>query len=366
MEDPRTAIFVKGTHSGEKVNGVMKELVRPWKYISLSRQPDRYRVHIQMALKRPNAISFSKKNAIRPFEDTASLEFWARKNDASLFVVGQSTKKRPDGLVFVRMFDGRVLDMCEVGIDEWVSMTDFKVHPFDRRIPHTLIAVQRRNQTPKSTPGHKPLMHFASDLFDTHPRFIQLKSMLMDFFNGEIIDSICLAGLEHVISVSLAPTPTSLNSTAATDMLQPSASKPQDVNLLPKVHIRVYMTRLLASGTRIPRVELTPMGPSLDLSLRRHTEADAEMLKQAMKRPKLRKQDVEKGLGKKRKNVEVDEMGDVRGRIHVAKQDLGRLQTRKMKGLKESREGMKEVGSDESENEEVSSKLQRRKRRREE
>ncbi|KAI0956533.1 hypothetical protein AcW1_005189 [Taiwanofungus camphoratus] len=347
VEDPRTAIFVKGTHSGEKVNGVMKEL---------------------MALKRPNAISFSKKNAIRPFEDTASLEFWARKNDASLFVVGQSTKKRPDGLVFVRMFDGRVLDMCEVGIDEWVSMTDFKVHPFDRRIPHTLIAVQRRNQTPKSTPGYKPLMHFASDLFDTHPRFIQLKSMLMDFFNGEIIDSICLAGLEHVISVSLAPTPTSLNSTAATDMLQPSASapKPQDVNLLPKVHIRVYMTRLLASGTRIPRVELTPMGPSLDLSLRRHTEADAEMLKQAMKRPKLRKQDVEKGLGKKRKNVEVDEMGDVRGRIHVAKQDLGRLQTRKMKGLKESREGMKEVGSDESENEEVSSKLQRRKRRREE
>ncbi|KAI0927748.1 hypothetical protein AcW2_003959 [Taiwanofungus camphoratus] len=348
VEDPRTAIFVKGTHSGEKVNGVMKELVRPWKYISFSRQPDRYRVHIQMALKRPNAISFSKKNAIRPFEDTASLEFWARKNDASLFVVGQSTKKRPDGLVFVRMFDGRVLDMCEVGIDEWVSMTDFK--------------------TPKSTPGYKPLMHFASDLFDTHPRFIQLKSMLMDFFNGEIIDSICLAGLEHVISVSLAPTPTSLNSTAATDMLQPSASapKPQDVNLLPKVHIRVYMTRLLASGTRIPRVELTPMGPSLDLSLRRHTEADAEMLKQAMKRPKLRKQDVEKGLGKKRKNVEVDEMGDVRGRIHVAKQDLGRLQTRKMKGLKESREGMKEVGSDESENEEVSSKLQRRKRRREE
>lgn len=27
MEDPRTAIFVKGTHTGEKVNNVMKELV---------------------------------------------------------------------------------------------------------------------------------------------------------------------------------------------------------------------------------------------------------------------------------------------------------------------------------------------------
>ena len=28
VEDARTAIFVKGTHAGEKVNAVMKELVR--------------------------------------------------------------------------------------------------------------------------------------------------------------------------------------------------------------------------------------------------------------------------------------------------------------------------------------------------
>jgi len=28
VEDPRTAIFVKGTHSGEVLNSVMKELVR--------------------------------------------------------------------------------------------------------------------------------------------------------------------------------------------------------------------------------------------------------------------------------------------------------------------------------------------------
>lgn len=80
------------------------------------------------------------------------------------------------------------------------------------------------------------------------------------------------------------------------------------------------------------------MGPSMDLSLRRSQPADAEMWKHAMKRPKLKKTDVEKGLGKRKKNLEVDDMGDLRGRIHVGKQDLSKLQSRKMKGLKANRD----------------------------
>ncbi|KAL1709615.1 Brix domain-containing protein [Schizophyllum commune] len=293
VEDARTAVFVKGTHTGEVLNHAMKDL---------------------MALKRPDAVSFSKKNVVHPFEPqgTQSLEFWAQKNDASVFLVGQTSKKRPNNLTFVRMYDYRVLDVIEVGVDKFVPMSDFI--------------------TPKSTPGHKPLMHFASELFDTHPRFVQLKSMLMDFFNGEEIESICLKGLEHVISVSCAPTPPGLNTTSTTDSSTSSAAAPE---ALPKVHLRVFTTKLLNSGTRVPRVELVPMGPSLDLSLRRHQPPDAELMKQALKRPKLKQQDVEKGLGKKRKNMEVDEMGDLRGRLHVGKQDLNKLQTRKMKGLKE-------------------------------
>lgn len=289
IEDVRTAVFVKGTHTGEVVNGVMKEL---------------------MALKRPDAISFSKKNAIHPFEDASSLEFWAGKNDASMFLVGHSTKKRPAGLILARMFDARVLDMCEFGVDRFVSMTEFK--------------------TPKSTPGHKPMLHFASELFDTHPRFTQVKSLLLDFFNGEVIESICLPGLEHVISISLAPAPT----LQTAPPIYTDSQEDDDPQTLPKIHIRTYTIKLLPSGTRVPRVELTEMGPFLDLSLRRHQAADPEMWKAALRRPKLKKQDLEKGLGKKKKNMEVDEMGDLRGRVHIAKQDLGKLQTRKMKGLK--------------------------------
>lgn len=180
------------------------------------------------------------------------------------------------------------------------------------------------------------MIHFASELFDTHPRFIQLKSMLLDFFNGEEIERIHLAGLEHVISVTLGPTPDAL--TTAMSALGAEGAAEDDKHL-PSVHIRGYTLSLRASGVRTPRVELIPMGPSLDLSMRRHKAADAELWKQAMRRPKLKKTDVEKGLGKKRKNMEVDEMGDLRGRVHVEKQDLGRLQTRKMKGLKKGAGG---------------------------
>ena len=58
------------------------------------------------------------------------------------------------------------------------------------------------------------------------------------------------------------------------------------------------------------------------------------MMRYALKRPKLVKKDVEKGLGKKRKNIETDEMGDKVGKIHLGKQDLSKMQGRKMKGLK--------------------------------
>ena len=84
-----------------------------------------------MCLKRPHAVAFNKKNDIHPFDtnskSVASLEFWSTKNDASLFVIGQTTKKRPHGLTFVRMYDGKVLDIVEVGVDNWVSMASFKV-----------------------------------------------------------------------------------------------------------------------------------------------------------------------------------------------------------------------------------------------
>ena len=59
----------------------------------------------------------------------------------------------------------------------------------------------------------------------------------------------------------------------------------------------------------------------------------------------------------KRKNVSRDPFGAKKGRIHMTKQDLDKLQTRKMKGLKKRRlekegEGDGEGGDDDMEVEE--------------
>ena len=53
---------------------------------------------------------------------------------------------------------------------------------------------------------------------------------------------------------------------------------------------------------------------------------------------------------KPRKNVETDTVGDKIGRIHLGRQDLKELQTRKMKGLKRGRNiDAEKLGAEEDE-----------------
>lgn len=46
------------------------------------------------------------------------------------------------------------------------------------------------------------------------------------------------------------------------------------------------------AGTRVPRTELTEMGPSLDLELRRSRQPPPDLEKEALRRPKLDKKKV--------------------------------------------------------------------------
>lgn len=69
----------------------------------------------------------------------------------------------------------------------------------------------------------------------------------------------------------------------------------------------------------------------MDFRVGRTQEPDEAVWKEALKKPRG-------GEERTKKNVTTDTMGDKLGRIHLGRQDLSELQTRKMKGLKRSRD----------------------------
>lgn len=243
-----------------------------------------------LALKKPDAKKFSKKNEIRPFEDATGLEFFAEKNDSSLMVFSSHNKKRPNTLTFARFFNHKVYDMIEMSIQEnHKLLQDFKKVTFPV--------------------GLKPMFTFNGPAFDSHPVFQQIKSYFMDFYRGDETDLQDAAGLQYIISLSTA------------EIEDPNST------VLPLLHFRVYKLKSYKSGQKIPRVEVDEIGPRFDFKIGRRITPSPEAEKDALAKPKQLQ-------AKEKKNVSTDFMGDKVAKIHVGNQDLSKMQTRKMKGLK--------------------------------
>jgi len=261
IENIKTAIFIRGAKTSDKVLKCMKDLA---------------------ALKRPHGVFFGKKNELQPFEETVQLERFAEKQDASLFMFASHNKKRPHNLVIGRTFDSHVLDMIELGVNAYKGLQDFKV--------------------PKIATGTKPLLLFVGEAFEQDDVHQRLKNLLLDFFSGPVVPAIRLAGLEHVLLFSAVEG---------------------------KIQFRSFKVLMKKSGTRVPRIELDEIGPSMDFLLRRSKLASDDLYKRSRKQPvQLKKRKI--------KNIRKDNLGRQLGRVHMHKQDLNRLQTRKMKGLKKT------------------------------
>lgn len=164
----------------------------------------------------------------------------------------------------------------------------------------------------------------------------------MDFFKGPTVDRVDVEGLQYIIQFS---TPEILAQTEATGEVGPA----------PKIHIRAYLLRSLRSGQKLPRIELEEMGPRIDLTLGRVREPEDDMWKEAMKKAK-------KAEPRTKKNVTMDVMGDKLGRIHTGKQDVSKLQSRKMKGLKRGKYDDETVVGEEEEEEGPVEKVKRARR----
>ncbi|KAM7457428.1 hypothetical protein BLSTO_01811 [Blastocystis sp. subtype 1] len=239
-----------------------------------------------LRFKKPYGKLMTKKNEIRPFEDINSLEFLSQKNDCSLFMVGSHSKKRPHNLIMGRMFNYQLLDMIELGVLDYKSIESFK--------------------SMKSQVGQKPMFLFQSDLWQYSERHMLVKNMILDFFRGEEVSTINLTGLSYVIAV-----------TAIGD----------ESDAKPKIFFRVYSTELKKVAGVCPRVELELMGPSLDLEIRRVHENTTQLKKVALLVPKTVKPT-------KVKNVTHNVFGEKIGRLHMTKQEVDKMQVRKIKALK--------------------------------
>ncbi|RLV90379.1 Ribosome biogenesis protein RPF2 [Spathaspora sp. JA1] len=290
VENTKSALFVPGSTGNKLLHDAMCDL---------------------MALKKPEAKKFGRKNEIRPFEDAAALEFFAEKNDASLMVFSSNNKKRPNTLIFTRFFNHKVYDMIELSIQQnYKLLQDFKKLTFSI--------------------GLKPMFVFNGPAFDSHPVFQHVKSLFLDFYRGEETDLQDVAGLQYVIALSVGEIE-DLNNT-------------NDKNL-PLLHFRVYKLKSYKSGQKLPRIEIDEIGPRFDFKIGRRITPAPEVEKEANRKPKQLE-------AKVKKNVSTDFMGDKVAQIHVGKQDLAKLQTRKMKGLKSKYDQLSEDEEEEDYGEE--------------
>jgi len=266
VENRKTALFVKGKNCSKLLTDCMKDINR---------------------LKRPATISYNRKNDIRPFEDFSKLEWYGKKHDASLFMFGSHNKKRPHNMVIGRFFDYQMLDMIELGVEQYVALSEFK--------------------NSKISASIKPCLLFAGESFADagNIEMQRLKNLLIDFFRGPEVEQVRLAGVEHVI---------------------------QFTSLEDKVFLRSYKILMKKSGQRTPRIELEEIGPSLDLKLRRTHIASQDLYKTACKQFKHARKE------KTVKNISEDVFGTKLGRLHVQPQNITEIQTRKVRALKESKE----------------------------
>lgn len=210
------------------------------------------------------------------------------KNDCALFAFGSTSKKRPNNIVLGRIYENEILDMIELGIKQYQAMSEFKTEKIGTCV--------------------KPCLIFNGPKWSQTEEMRRLRNLLIDTFHKDKVEAIRLQGIEHVMSFTCT----------------------EDMTVL----MRSYKIMLKKSGQKTPRIELVEIGPSADFSIRRTKIASEDLYKQARKQPK------ELRVTKK-KNITRDELGNTHGRVHLGKQNVGKIQTRRVKGLKKTPEEKK-------------------------
>uniref|UniRef100_A0AC35TTS3 Ribosome production factor 2 homolog n=1 Tax=Rhabditophanes sp. KR3021 TaxID=114890 RepID=A0AC35TTS3_9BILA len=261
VENDKNCLFVKGGKTTELVTAVMHEI-----YL----------------LKKPLAVQLKRHNPFHPFEDETGLTQFSTKFDASLFVFGLNSKKRPNTLTVGRMFDHNLLDMIELQITNYVASETFK--------------------QPRPALGVKPVLVLEGGEFESDETMKRVGNVFVDMFRGPVVPQVRLQGLDTIIQIT-------------------SVGK--------KIMFRTYCATLLKAASKTPRVELTEIGPRIDFEVTRNKLANPSLWRESLKVPK-------ELTVKPKKNTETDVFGTKMARVHVGRQHINTIQIRKVKALKKT------------------------------
>lgn len=227
-----------------------------------------------------------KKNEVLPFEDASYIEKVAYRHDASFVVFGNHNKKRPNNLIFHRLYDMKILDMLEVGIEDLKMMKDF-------------------SNCESVEVGQQPVIVFQGDAFDLSEKHIKFKNMMIDFFR-----------IKHLQSVNIL----------TTQRLVIFTAKTVEGNILMQQFESAKINEGLAGQNQI---DIKEIGPRITMSLRRVKYPDNDTWKQAtkVKKSKAKQED-------KKRNISYNILGQRIGKAYIQQQDLGTLALKKIKRRK--------------------------------
>ena len=267
FEDDKVTMFLRGNNCSGEVSKLMSDLSN---------------------LKKPLAVPRKRDVNIYPFEDSSHIEKMANTAHTNLVVLGESSKKRKAGLVFMRMFNEQLLDAIEIVVSKYVPASAFKgVEP--------------------CSVGAKPLIVFQGAGFSSsESQLSRARNMFLDMFKGANPKGVSLEGVQHSIVITETESGTLL--------------------------FRVYRLEKKRGETQnIPRIELVEMGPSFDFTIGRERLPDFTLWKASMRKPTVlsttSSSDPKKPKQKKNKNISTDGLGQTIGRIHLGRQDYTKLNT---------------------------------------
>ena len=184
-------------------------------------------------------------------------------------------------LVMGSLFNNKVLDMFEFEVTNFIP-----IEHFAKEI--------------KVDSCMKPVIIFQGDVFETDFQYERLRKYLLDFFLLHTIEDANISDLRRVLII-----------TAGDDK---------------EVKIRSYQVEGAIKEFSLPDIQLTEVGPSLNLKVRNIHLASKEFYTLSLKQPK-------ELLVKKEKNIENNALGEKRGRIHMAKQNLKAVALKKYKKI---------------------------------